>query len=346
MRKTFLIGVVLGCFSGGLGAQTLGGQSVFGFLRESNGPQLSALGGVNLTNDQSDLSLAFMQPALLRDSMSGHMAANFNSLYAGIDEYNWMLAYHHQPSNLNFALGATYVDYGTITQTDASGNVLGDFRPHEYVVQGTVAGKYLERWYYGFAFKYIGSDLGIYRSDGIAADVGLNYKIADKGWQFGLTLLNMGTQLRTYEGAGKEELPFDMQVGVSKRLLKAPFQFSLTYDHIHEWNLGYSDSAFNAATGVTPKTGFTQQLLQHLIFAVQLYATKYIEVTVGYNDLLRQQLSLNNSSNGLTGVSFGVGLLLPNFSFRYTRVGYQSNTGNNQIGIDLPLERYLGGRKR
>lgn len=99
-----------------LSAQTLGGQTVFNFLRESNSPQLSALGGVNVSQENDDLSLAFMQPALLRDSMDRQMVANFNSQYAGISNYNLMLAYHQPRLNMNFALGAVYVDYGDITR--------------------------------------------------------------------------------------------------------------------------------------------------------------------------------------------------------------------------------------
>jgi hypothetical protein len=333
--------------SGRLAAQTLGGQAVFTFLKEAAGPQVSALGGVNVSNSGNDLSMAFAQPALLRDSMHLQMAADFNGQYAGVDDYHWMLAYHQEKGpGLNFALGAQFVDYGNITQTDASGNVLGEFRPHDYVVQGTVAGKYLERWFYGFTFKYIGSDLGPYRSSGIAADVGLNYQIEDKGWQFGLVAANMGTQLTSYQGAEKEEIPFDLQVGVSKRLLKAPFQFSLTFDRIHQWNLIYSDSIFNAATGAASKGGFARNLLDHVVFGAQLYASKYIEVSIGYNCLLRQELSLASASNGLTGVSFGVGMLLPQLTFRYARTAYQAGTGYNQIGLGLPLERYVGGKKR
>ncbi len=331
--------------AGGAHAQTLGGQAVFTFLNEAAGPQVSALGGVNVSNSGDDLSMAFAQPALLRDSMHLQMAADFTAQYAGIDNYQWMLAYHHPQTGLNFALGAMFIDYGTITQTDASGNVLGDFRPHDYVVQGTVSGKYLDRWYYGFTGKYIGSDLGPYRSNGLAVDVGLNYEIADKGWQFGLVAANMGTQVKSYEGAGKEELPFDLRAGVSKRLLKAPFQFSLTFQHLHEWNLEYSDSAFNAATGVTPKHGFGRHVLEHMIFGAQLYASKYIEVSAGYNYLLREQLSVASASNGLTGISFGVGLLLPQVTFRYSRTAYQSNSAYNQIGVGVPLARYVGGKK-
>ena len=328
-----------------LSAQTLGGQTVFNFLRESNSPQLSALGGVNLSSQGDDLSLAFMQPALLRDSMDKQMVANFNSQYAGISNYNWMVAFHQSRLNMNFALGAVYVDYGDITQTDPSGNILGDFHPRDYAIQGTVAGKYLERWYYGFTLKYIGSDLGIYRSNGIAMDVGLNYEIPDEGWQFGIAAINMGSQLRSYNDAGKEELPFDLQIGVSKKLLNAPIQFSLTLDQIHDWNLEYSDSTFNATVGVTPPDGFGQHLLEHMILAAQVYASRYIEVTLGYNYLLRQELSLVSASNGLTGFSLGVGVVLPQFTFRYARTSYQNSNAYNQVGFNLPLGRYLGEGK-
>ena len=331
---------------GGVRAQTLGGEAVFTFLEEGAGPQVNALGGVNVSNQGNDVTMAFAQPALLRDSMHLQMGTVFNGQYAGINDYHWMLGYHDQGLGLNFALGAMFVDYGNITQTDPSGNVLGEFRPHDYAVQGTVAGKYLERWYYGFTFKYIGSDLGPYRSSGIAGDVGLNYQIADKGWQFGFVAANMGVQLRSYEGAGKEELPFDLRAGVSKRLLKAPFQFSLTLDHIHEWNLDYSDSAFDAATGTTAKGGFARHLMEHVIIGAQLYASKYIEVSAGYNYLLRQELSVASTANGLTGVSFGVGVLLPQLTFRYARTAYQLNTGYNQIGVGLPLDRYLGKARK
>jgi hypothetical protein len=335
LRIKLLCGLLLGSLP--VCAQTLGGETVFNFLSEANGPQLSALGGVNVSNISDDLSMAFMQPALLRDSMNWQMVANFNSQYAGVDNYNWMLAHHVPGMNLNFSLGAVFIDYGEITQTDPSGNILGEFRPHDYAIQGTVAGRYLDRWYYGFTMKYIGSDLGQYRSNGLAGDVGLNYEIPGRGWQFGLVAANMGAQLKAYDGVNREEIPFDLRAGVSKRLLNAPFQFSLTCDHIHEWNLTYSDSAYNAAVGASQSEGFAHHLLEHMIFATQLYATKYIEVSLGYSYLLREELSLPGVGNGFTGVSFGVGVLLPQFSFRYARTGYQNNTGYNQIGIDLPF---------
>jgi hypothetical protein len=345
MGLVVAVALVGGCFDGAR-AQTLGGQAVFTFLEEGAGAQVNALGGVNLSNQGNDVMMAFAQPALLRDSMHLQMGASINAQYAGIDDYHWMLAYHHTGSGLNFALGGMFVDYGAITQTDPSGNILGQFRPHDYDVQGTVAGKYLDRWYYGFTFKFIGSDLGPYRSSGIAGDVGLNYQIAEAGWQFGVTAVNMGAQLKSYEGSGKEELPFDLRAGVSKRLLKAPFQFSLTLVHLHRWNLDYADSAFNAQTGAVTKTGLGRKVMEHVILGAQLYISKYIEVSLGYNYLLRQELSVAGTSNGLTGVSFGVGVLLPQITFRYARTAYQLNTGYNQVGLGVPLDKIIPGARR
>ena len=81
-RFVFLHLLILISYAGN--TQTLGGNAVFSFLKLPNSPQLTALGGVNLTNQNNDISLAFNNPALLRDSMHSQMIAVFNSLPAGI----------------------------------------------------------------------------------------------------------------------------------------------------------------------------------------------------------------------------------------------------------------------
>ena len=48
------------------GGQTLGGNAVFGFLKQANTAQLSALGGINITSGGKDVGMSFHNPALLR----------------------------------------------------------------------------------------------------------------------------------------------------------------------------------------------------------------------------------------------------------------------------------------
>ena len=91
MKRTIIFLLYFFLFFFSLNAQTLGGNAVFNFLKLPNSPQLTALGGINLTNQNNDISLAFNNPALLRDSMHSQMTAVFNSMPAGIKNLHWML---------------------------------------------------------------------------------------------------------------------------------------------------------------------------------------------------------------------------------------------------------------
>ncbi|HET9055503.1 MAG TPA: type IX secretion system protein PorQ [Chitinophagaceae bacterium] len=345
MRKYFFLYGMMFISHAGY-SQTLGGNAVFNFLKLPNSPQLTALGGINLTNQSNDISLAFNNPALLRDSMHSQTIAVFNSLPAGIKNLHWMLGYHHSKLKTNFAFGIHYFNYGNFLQTDAIGNVLGEFRPTDFVVQLTASRQYLEKWFYGLSVKYINSNYGIYRSSGIAMDVGVNYYDKENLFQVGVVAKNMGTQLTHYASNKKEELPFDLEIGISKRLEKAPFQFSATIHHVHQFDIRYNDTTFNNDNpfggNVNDSKNTGDKIFRHFVLATQLYLGKYVEVTMAYNHLRRSELKISNAGNGLNGFSLGVGALLPKLTIRYARAYYQSNTAYNQIGINLPLNQYFG----
>ncbi len=156
-------------------AQTIGGSTVYNFLNLPNTPQLTALGGVNISNISNDIGLSFNNPSLLRPSMHTQLNASFNSMYGGIRNYSLTGGYYSQQWQTSFAIGANYFDYGTIPQTDASGNILGDFHPTDYVTQLIASRRYEKKWFYGATFKFIHSGYGIYRSSGIALDAGFAF---------------------------------------------------------------------------------------------------------------------------------------------------------------------------
>ena len=156
-------------------SQTLGGNTVFNFLSQSNTAQLSALGGINISNIGNDVGMSFQNPALLRPQMNMQVNTSFNDFYAGIKNYSLTSAFRLEKANTNLAVGVNYFDYGTITQTDASGNILGIFHPNDYVVQVSASKKHKEHWWYGVTFKYISSNYAQYKSNGIALDIGIAY---------------------------------------------------------------------------------------------------------------------------------------------------------------------------
>ena len=326
-------------------SQTLGGNSVFNFLKLSNTPQLSALGGMNVSNISNDIGMSFNNPALLTPSMHSQMNAVFNSFYGGIKVYHLSLGYRNEKLNTNFSWGLNYSGYGNTLQTDASGNELGNFRPVDWVMHLSASRKYLEKWKYGLTMKFINSNYGQFRSSGIAADVGLLFHDTASLFSASIVAKNMGTELKRYNGSSADDLPFDLQIGFTKRLANAPFSFSLTAQRIHQFDLLYNDTLFNNENGfdnASQKKFTLDKLINHLIIGATIYASDRVEVQAGYNFLRRKELNIGNLSNGLNGFSIGAGVLLGKLQVRYARAYYQSNTAFNQFGLNMQLNQYFG----
>jgi hypothetical protein len=104
--------------------------------------------------------------------------------------------------------------------------------------------------------------------------------------------------------------------------------FSFTAHHLHQFDIRYNDTVFNNEnTGVNKEGNFTlDKIFRHFVFAVQIFPIPQIEVTIGYNHLLRQELNIANTTNGLNGFSVGVGLVVKKIQVRYARTHYQNNT--------------------
>jgi len=325
--------------------QTLGGNSVYNFLKLSNTPQLSALGGVNISTISDDIGLVFNNPALLKSSMHTQMNAVFNSFYGGINVYHLSLGYRNDRLNTNFSWGLNYFNYGSTMQTDPSGNLMGSFRPVDWVMQVSASRKYLEKWNYGLTVKFVNSDYGQFRSSGIAADIGLLFHDTASLFSASVVAKNMGTQLKSYSGSSPDDLPFDLQIGFTKRLAKAPFSFSLTVQRLHQFDIVYDDTLFNNENGFenAGQKKFTlDKLINHLIVGTTIYAGDRVEIQAGYNFLRRKELNIGILSNGLNGFSIGAGVLLGKLQVRYARAYYQRNTAFNQFGLNMQLNQYFG----
>jgi len=326
------------------GAQTIGGSSVFNFLTLPNTPQLTSLGGVNVSVTGDDVGMAFNNPALLNRNMHTRLNAVFNDFYAGISTYHLSFGYHHEKLKTNFAWGVHYFNYGEIMQTDASGNISGIFKPVDWVMQVSASRSYLTKWDYGMTLKYIHSGYGIYRSNGMAADIGVLYKDTAADVSASVLVKNAGFQVKKYEGTDPDEIPFDLQAGITKRLKDAPFSFSLTGQHLHHFDIRYNDTLFNNDNGIngSGKKFTFDKLFRHIVLATQIRIGDNLEFSVGYNHLRRKELNLDNASNGLNGFSLGVAVLLKKIQIRYARAYYQNNTALNQFGINLKLNEYFG----
>jgi hypothetical protein len=325
-------------------AQVLGGKSVFSFLDLPLSPHVAALGGINVSVQNNDIALSVLNPALLRESMHEQLQVNYTNYFAGVQYAQALFGYHAETYRTTFAGSVQYVDYGAITQTDAAGSIQGSFRPRDMALQLTASRRYLERWYYGISVQYIHSSYQQYRASGVAFHVGLNYQDTAHQWQVGLVARNMGAQLKTYTKGTQEPLPFDLQIGISKRLENAPLQLSATIHHVHQFDVRYADPAFQEGTVVsdgdtTTGSNAADKVFRHFVLAAQWDIGRYIQLTAAYNHLRRQELGMPQQK-GMSGFSGGVGVLTRKLQLRYARSWYQRSEALNQLGINLPLKEW------
>jgi hypothetical protein len=337
MSLKTILGVILLFSTGILRSQTLGGNAVYNFMKLPMGGQLSALGGKNVSLFTADLSLVTENPALLRKDHHGFVSSSFNHLAPFTNALQGVGAYYHQKSKTSFAVGMLHLLYGQETQTDASGNSLGSFRAYDQLISASFAKSYGKRWHYGASLKLIHSNFGVFRSTGLAADVGLTYYDEGQKLQLGFAAKNMGTQLSTYGGKA-EDLPFDLVIGITKQLEKAPLRFSLTAQRLHQFDLLYNDTLYNNENfGTTSDDGVVRKIFSHFVLGTELLLGDKLVVLAGYNVLRRNELSIKNIASGLTGFSYGLQLKLNRLQFYYARSHYQSTLVQNQFTLSVRL---------
>lgn len=319
-------------------AQTLGGSSVYNFMKLPASPLLTASGGVNVSWKANDPGLAVNNPALLTPELNSALGLAFNSFIGGIKTYNLSGVTEAKQWQTVFGGSVYFVDYGSIPQTDAAGNRSGDFHPVDYAVQLSAGRQYLDRWHYGATVKLIGSRFGQYRSSAIAVDVGVHYSDTANKIDAAVVARNMGAQLSTYAGE-QEDLPFDLEIGITKRLAKAPFGFSFTAQHLQHFDILYSDTAFNNENQFTQNHHFVSKLLNHVVVAAHIYIGANLDATVGYNQLRRSELNIGASGNGLNGFSMGLRIKFSKLQVIYAHTNYQRNIAYNQFGLVLWLNK-------
>jgi hypothetical protein len=336
------------CISQALSAQVTGGQAAFEYLRLANSPHVSALGGISVAMPTNDISFAIQNPSLMRPGLHNQLGLNYNIYYGDIDIMNLQYGYHVENINTSFVLGVQYLNYGTMDITDATGNIYGQFKPVDYAISLGASRKYKEHWRYGMALKFAGSSLHDKNAAGLMADVGVNYYDSTTLLDIGIVAKNMGIMLDKYNTGIAEPLPFDLQIGISKRFKHIPLRLFSTIHHLYEWDIRYDDPALQnnstligADSNTKEKSYFADKLFRHFIFGAELTIAKRVTFTVAYNHLRRGELALQDKK-GTAGFSFGAGIDLNKFQVHYAHSYYHIAGAYNEFGLNLSLNRLFG----
>lgn len=311
-----------------------GGDNIYEFLNLTHSGLVSSLGGSNVSLRGNNLNLVYHNPALLNPGMDKSLALNYVNYFAGIN-YGLALYSRSIPGTGNFAAGLTYLNYGTFTETDASGIITGNFSAAEYAFSMIYSREIDSLFSFGVNLKPVLSQLEKYTSFGLAFDIGASYHNRSNLFSAGVVIKNAGYQVTSYAGEPHQKLPFEIQAGVSQKLAYAPFRFSLTLRHLEKFDLTHQyqkpDTA-GTAKGITSQ--FSENLLRHIIAGVEIIPHKNFYFSGGYNYQRRSELKVD-SKVSTVGFSWGFGINTSWMDIEFGRATYHLAGSSNHVSLIL-----------
>ena len=306
--------------------------SAFNTLRLPASSHAAALGGQNVTLIEDEPTAGWYNPALY---------ANVSDLSAGLDFMTyaagstWMGAHFVKAfgERHTMAVGAQYMNYGKMDETDEAGNTLGQFSAKDIVIGAGYSYLLSDRWTGGANLKMMVSNLADYTALAAAIDVGVNYYDDEKDLSVSASLQNIGTQLKAYHDGQRTHLPFTLALGFSKGMAHLPVRFHVTMTDVTRWKSSYYVLPENKDKDKSDKVGFGKIALNHFVLGLDILPTDYLYLSVGYNFRRAYELKASGSSH-LAGLSAGAGVNVKHFKFgvSYAKYHQASNSIMANVG--------------
>ncbi|UPL48143.1 type IX secretion system protein PorQ [Hymenobacter sublimis] len=318
----------------------IGGQQAFSFLNLPTSAKLAGLGGINVSSRDADGTMLYGNPALLNADMDGRLALGYVDYLADIKQSTAAYVFNTAKAG-RFGVGLTYLNYGDFKQFDPAGNPLGQFSVNEYAL--SIANAHTSGAFtLAGTLKLAGSGIAGNHSFAALADVGGLFKHPEQDFTVGLVVRNAGIQLKPYDGASREPMPLDVEIGTSFKPEHLPFRFSFSAHHLQQLDIVYLDPNQRGQLDengeeVKPKKSLGDKIARHFVVGGELLLSKNLNLRLGYNHLQRRELRLDNTAGG-AGFSFGVMLRVSQFQLDYTHAGYHASGGANYFTIARNLD--------
>tara|TARA_R100001015_G_C4618190_1_gene174641 strand:- start:97 stop:1050 length:954 start_codon:yes stop_codon:yes gene_type:complete len=315
----------------------------------SSSARVAALGGNQIAVRDNDPFLAVDNPSLLNEEMDNKLSMTYLDYVSDIN-YGFASYTKHFDSVGTFNIGVNYISYGDFTETDAAGNEIGSFTAGEYAYFIGYAYQIDSNFSVGANLKGIYSSLYDYQSFGLGADVGLTYYSRKRRLTVAMVAKNMGRQLTTYTEADlREDLPFEMQIGFTKRFKRVPLRVGVIWQHLQVWDLNYENpneiQEGNSLLGDNSQNDnnenpFFENLKRHLIFNAEFLISENFNIRLGYNYFHRRELKIDEEL-GTIGLSWGLGFRVSKFHLSYARSAFHQAGATNTFSVSTRLSDFI-----
>lgn len=318
----------------------IGGVGTYAFLNRTSSARVAALGDKIAAGQDDDINYTFHNPALLNESMHNTATLNMVNYFAGIKYGYTGYAMKINDKIGTMSAGINYMNYGTFTAADEDGNKTGTFRAAEYAFNCIWAKQLDSNYTVGVNFKPLYSVLESYTSFGIAFDMGISYMSKDKLFNAGFVMRNAGMQLsKYYSGAQREKLPFDLQLGISKKLEYAPLRLYVTAHHLYRYDISYErkkeETILTQNNDLSVFEKMPEMLLHHMVFGMEFLPVKGFALRLGYNYQRRQDMKIEEKL-AMVGFSWGFGINIKKIQLSYGRASYLVNhEASNHFSVTM-----------
>ena len=309
--KKCVFTLFLGLFSTILQAQD--SQTEYNFLRLPISAHAAALGGDNITIIEDDPSLMFSNPAL---------AASVSDMTVGLSYMNYMKGANYMGASFTKAMsdkatlagGIQYMNYGKMKEVDENNVQLGEFNASEIAVEAIFSYELAKNLVGGITGKFITSYIGSYNSIAVGVDLGLNWYDPEHEWSVSAVAKNLGGQVKAYDD-NFGNMPFDLQLGVSKTFAALPVRVSAK---------------------LVDLTHFNYQFINHLNLGAEVLLSESLWIGGGYNFRRANDMKIgvgdDESSHG-AGFSFGGGINLERFKLNLSYGKYHAASSSIMVNL-------------
>ncbi len=298
--------------------------SSFDMMKFSASSHIVALGGENISLIEDNPYAGWNNPSLYSGVSDNSAGLSFMT-YAAEGKYlgaQYVKAFGERHTA---ALHAQYLGFGSMDETDASGNVIGTFSAKDIIIGGAYSYLFSERWAGGVAGHMVYSKYADFSAIALAVDLGVNYYNEDKDFSLSMTLRNFGHQVKTFDDQ-TQRVPYDLQLGFTKGMAHAPIRFSLTMVDLTRWK----SSHYFSEDG--EKLKFSQLLLNHFVAGVDFTIKEQFYIAAGYNARRAYELKAAGKGRG-AGLSIGAGLDVKKIKAGVSYARYHSAFGSLMFNV-------------
>jgi hypothetical protein len=331
----------------------IGGKSTYQFLNIISSAKIASLGGYAIAIPDADIEMAYFNPALIDSSLHQEFNLNYVNYFSDIN-YGFAGYAHTLKKYGTITTSIKYINYGKFILADETSTINGEFSSSETALNLGWSNAYKYGLKYGANFKVVMSNFYDYTSTGVLVDLAGTWNKPKRGFMVALVLKNIGSQITTYTRNNFEPMPFEVQVGASKRLKHAPFRFSANFHNLEVLDFYYdspneleSTSLFGSDLVQEEKSHLAETIFRHFTLGTEVLLTDNFNLRIGYNHQRRSELKLREGSKtGAVGFNFGIGVHIKKFKIDYGRSIYSLAGTTNHLSISTNFSEYISKKDK